>query len=242
MESGRERPAARLLPFGMHDATWNMAVDEALLACATVPTLRLYGWRPPAISLGRFQGRREDIAPLLAAGLPVVRRITGGGAIVHWHEVTYSLVLPEDHPLIAGRQITESYAAIHAPVQVALLSLGVAASARPVMPQGGPDPLLCFERTTALDLVAAGAKLVGSAQRRTRGRVLQHGSLILAPNPFQPATASLEALLGQRPEARVVAQALATAFEEALGGLIPGDLGPAEAEHARKAAPRYRFA
>lgn len=214
-----------------------MAVDGAILAAADRPTLRFYGWDPPAISLGRFQGRRENLAPLLAAGLPVVRRMTGGGAIVHWHELTYSIFLPLEHPAIADLSPPESYAALHRPLVEALAEIGVDATSRED-PSASPShpPLLCFDRTTALDLVARGRKLVGSAQRRTRGRLLQHGSIILTPNPLQPGTASLEEILGTAPEPAALADRIARRFEAILGRLEPGDLSPAERAHADEIA------
>jgi lipoate-protein ligase A len=224
--------AARLLPYAATAPTTNMAVDAAILAAADRPTLRFYGWDPPAISLGRFQGRREDLAPLLDAGLPVVRRMTGGGAIVHWHELTYSVFLPLEHPAIAGLGTSDSYAALHGPIVRALAEIGVDASSRgSPPPPPGRSPLLCFDRTTSLDLVARGRKLVGSAQRRARGRLLQHGSIILAPNALQPATASLEEILGVAPQAATLAEHIARHFATLLGPLDPGDLTSAELRH-----------
>lgn len=216
-----------------------MAVDEALVRHASTPTLRLYGWDPPAVSLGRFQPGRVELDGLLDAGLPVVRRMTGGGAIVHWHELTYSITLPEDHPLVRC-STRESYARLHAPIRDALFAIGVEASARGAASEG-PDPLLCFHRVTALDLVVGGLKLVGSAQRRTHGRVLQHGSIVLSANPLQPGTAALDTVLGRSVPAEELAEAVAHAFEGPLGGLEAGGLTDDERAAAEKAAPEYRF-
>ena len=231
---------ARLLAFAAGDPAWNMAVDEALVRAASLPTLRLYGWSPPAISLGRFQKASEpDVAELLEAGLPVVRRMTGGGAIVHWHEVTYSLTVPEQHDLVSG-STRESYAAIHAPIRRALENLGVRSEVRDVA-GGTREPALCFHRITSLDLVIGDLKLVGSAQRRTEGRVLQHGSIVLKQNPLQPGTADLESALGRSVEARDVVTALVTEFSRVLPGLSPGDLDASEQGIAEKVTSTYRF-
>jgi lipoate-protein ligase A len=228
-----------LLPYAAADPAWNMAVDGALVHHATTPTLRLYGWDPPAVSLGRFQPGRAALEGLLNAGLPVVRRMTGGGAIVHWHELTYSVTLPDEHPLVRC-STRESYAALHAPIKEALAALGVDASARQD-PCDSPDPVLCFHRVTALDLVVGELKLVGSAQRRTRGRVLQHGSIVLAANPLQPGTAALDAILGRAIPPEDLAEAIVRAFDGPLGGLEPGRLTAVERAAAEKAAPECRF-
>lgn len=229
----------RLLPYAVADPAWNMAVDGALVHHATTPTLRLYGWDPPAVSLGRFQPGRADLGDLLDAGLPVVRRMTGGGAIVHWHELTYSVTLPADHPLVSC-STRESYAALHAPIKEALGAVGVDASAREES-SDGPDPVLCFHRVTALDLVVGGLKLVGSAQRRAHGRVLQHGSIVLAANPLQPGTAALDAVLGRPVMPEELADAIIRAFDGPLGGLKTGQLSDVERAAAEKAAPGCRF-
>ncbi|NRA97525.1 MAG: lipoate--protein ligase family protein [Planctomycetes bacterium] len=228
-----------MLPYAAADPAWNMAVDGALVHHATMPTLRLYGWDPPAVSLGRFQPGRAALGGLLNAGLPVVRRITGGGAIVHWHELTYSVTLPDEHPLVRC-STRESYAALHAPIKEALAALGVDASTRQESSEG-PDPVLCFHRVTALDLVVGELKLVGSAQRRTQGRVLQHGSIVLAANPLQPGTAALDAILGRTVPPEDLTEAIARAFDGPLGGLERGELTPVERAAAEKAVPECRF-
>ncbi len=104
----------RLLETGFHRAAFNMGLDEALLRSVaegkSLPTLRFYGWAPPAVSIGYFQGLHEEVdaAACKTAGIDVVRRITGGGAVFHHHEVTYSIVLPLSHPL-ARPNILDSY-------------------------------------------------------------------------------------------------------------------------------------
>ncbi len=238
-ESRARVAEGRLLPYAAAEPAWNMAVDRALVHNATTPTLRLYGWATAAVSLGRFQPGRADLEGLLASGLAVVKRMTGGGAIVHWHELTYSVTLPEDHPLVSC-PTRESYAALHAPIREALASIGVDTSTREGA-SPATDPVLCFHRVTTLDLVAGGRKLVGSAQRRTHGRVLQHGSIVLSVNPLQPGTAAIDDILGRPVPPEELAEAMTRAFDGPLGGLEVGELTDVERAAAEKAAPECRI-
>ena len=171
----------------------NMAVDDCLLAEASAggpPTLRLYRWALPTLSLGYFQSHDDPArsADGLAA-LPVVRRITGGGAIVHADELTYSLALLIDHPF-AGRRPADLYIWMHDRIAEAVARLGgrTAAKGGDGLVSGRGGPFLCFECHAPFDLMTGSAKLVGSAQRRTRHAVLQHGSVILRrTHPVQPS-------------------------------------------------------
>jgi lipoate-protein ligase A len=169
------------------DGPANMARDEALLLLvglgASPPTLRFYRWSPPTISLGYFQDYRAyEELPAPAGELPVVRRQTGGGAILHDLELTYSLTLPLGHPWLEGAGSIGLYERVHAALAAVLVERGV-----PAQRVGGDAPMgcshggpfFCFERHSRFDLLAGGRKLVGSAQRRTPSAVLQHGSLIL---------------------------------------------------------------
>jgi lipoyl(octanoyl) transferase len=229
----------RLLPLAEAAPARNMAIDAALLEAGERPTLRLYRWRPPAVSLGHFQ-RDVDLAPYRAAGLPIVRRMTGGGAIVHADEVTYSLLLPDDQPLLQGRDVKESYAVLHAPIRDALRRLGVPTEVRaePV-PSHADRGFLCFARATELDLVAAGRKIVGSAQRRTPGRILQHGSILLRNHPLQPGTSCVEELAGRATTPEELAASLVEAFASVFGPLAPGALTPAEEAVASRLEPTF---
>ncbi|MBK8099755.1 MAG: lipoate--protein ligase family protein [Planctomycetes bacterium] len=187
------------------EAAWNMAIDEALLQLAAMPTLRLYGWRPHAVSLGYFQAA-TDFADL-PAGTPLVRRLTGGGAICHGDEVTFSLALDA---AVLPPAIADSYALLHDAVLVALRDVGVIATRlQDGHPQTArPAERWCFTVPGQGDLVTPTGKLLGSAQRRIRAptpRVLHHGSLVLhrpALTPFvaaiadtAPTTFSRQALL-----------------------------------------------
>jgi lipoate-protein ligase A len=176
---------------GPGDPAWNMAVDGALLALAEAPTLRFYGWRPHAVSLGYFQ-RLADFADLPAA-TPMVRRTTGGGAIHHGDELTFSLAL--DAALLPGA-IAASYVLLHDALVRALDRLGVrcrrstegAMSAR-------PEDRWCFAHPVQGDLLVDGRKLCGSAQRRVPGRrprVLHHGSLVIRRPEHTPFVAAIE--------------------------------------------------
>jgi len=171
------------------DGAANMARDESLLLIAgddshpASPVLRLYQWEPATVSLGYFQTLDEVRAqPSPIRDMPVVRRLTGGGAIVHHDELTYSLVLPASHPLVQSGPMP-LYLIVHAAAIDMLASFRI--SAQCVGCGGGAGgrhgPFLCFDRRHPLDVVVGSRKVVGSAQRRSRTAVLQHGSLQLGP-------------------------------------------------------------
>lgn len=183
----------------LHDAplagTVNMARDEALMLRVgdgvSPSTLRLYQWESPTISLGYFQHYSDYAAlPPPAGRLAVVRRLTGGGAILHDLELTYSLTLPAGHRLLshgAGRL----YEVAHDAVIEALTSLGIRGTRCGATDDSTPTrgPFFCFSRRHSFDVLVGAAKIAGSAQRRTRTGVLQHGSIILA-NRFDQQTSA----------------------------------------------------
>jgi lipoate-protein ligase A len=161
---------------------WNMALDEALAASVRAgapPVLRLYRWAPACLSLGRHQPARGryDQAALRERGLDVVRRPTGGRAVLHDRELTYSVAVPDG---VLGTP-REAYAAVNRALVAGLRLLGVPARLQPTTGRRAPVPSLapCFQEPVEGEVVAAGRKLVGSAQRRDRGVILQHGSLLL---------------------------------------------------------------
>ena len=158
---------------------FNMGLDEALLDDPeAAPTLRLYTWSPDTLSLGYFQ-KWADVPGTDRAGA-VVRRITGGGAIHHTRELTFSIVLPQSHALFRG-PVPLSYGRIHEALIAALSEFGVEAS---LAGQAGllsdrKKTGMCFHESTPLDVAWGERKGVGSAQRRRGGRVLHHGSIKL---------------------------------------------------------------
>jgi len=170
------------------DAAWNMAVDEAILrACErgdAPPTLRFYGWSPPAVSVGYFQdvAREVDVDYCRRKGWPVVRRLTGGRAVLHADELTYSVVAPTDHPLFP-KDISGTYHVIARGLLAGLHHLGVKAEMVSCREKGaardGVRSAACFSAPSWYELIVDGKKLAGSAQRRLANSFLQHGSLLL---------------------------------------------------------------
>jgi lipoate-protein ligase A len=204
---------------------FNMALDEALLlARDPQPVLRLYTWAPEALSLGYFQRHDEVVAALEAGGatLPrLVRRLTGGGAIHHARELTFSIAAPLAHPLYRG-PVADSYARVHAALADALARHGAPAALRAGARLASDDPSspMCFRNSTALDLAWGGRKGVGSAQRRTGGRVLHHGSIKLGSTPLEgPIAAVREA--GPEELGRSLAEAFAARFGLAFDAQAP---------------------
>jgi lipoate-protein ligase A len=184
---------------------WNMAVDEALLDDAAergLASLRFYQWSQPTLSLGYFQRYAERVQHGASAAAPVVRRLSGGGALMHDHELTYAIALPASHP--ATREGDALYNLVHAALTEVLATRGIPArvhqtAAAPRLrlsastPPAPGEPFLCFARRTPADVVVAPAdspsptvKIAGSAQRRRRGAVLQHGAVLLETSPAAP--------------------------------------------------------
>ena len=178
----------RLLRDGAASGAWNMGVDEALLATASESgraTLRLYAWDGPWLSLGHAQPAPGPLAQACTeAGVGLVRRATGGSAVLHGSDLTYAVAVPES-ALPPGLQ--GSYARVAEALSLALASLGLRTRRAP----GGPSPrgFDCFQQAGGDEICVGERKLVGSAQRRSGGAVLQHGSIRLAPDPrFSVAT------------------------------------------------------
>ncbi len=145
------------------------------------PILRLYRWSPPAVSLGYFQDQEEvvDLNACTAAGIDIVRRPTGGRAVLHDHELTYSIIVPEVHPFINNGGVMDAYRAISRGIVTAFSLLNITASLTPEMKgQGGLAPGSCFDTPSAYEIQVEGKKVVGSAQLRRDGIVLQHGAII----------------------------------------------------------------
>jgi lipoate-protein ligase A len=258
----------RFLNSGFADGTTNMAVDEALLEGVgrgtSPPTVRVYGWRPPTVSTGYSQdlGRELDLDACSRLGFGVVRRPTGGRAVLHAGELTYSVV---GHAGAAplGNTIMESYLAIAQGLLAGLARLGVAAElvqvgAEPRATRSGASPP-CFASAGRYEVVLGGRKLVGSAQRRREGSILQHGSLLIddtheriadvlrIDEPLRRAvrrslaekTVNLTAILGRPVGFEETAGAMRLGFEEAWGiVLAEGVLSDDEKDTAGSLATR----
>jgi lipoyl(octanoyl) transferase len=163
----------RLLIHGPGSPAHNMAIDEALLREVREPVLRIYEWDVPAVSLGYFQSHT------LAGDRPFVRRYTGGGLVDHAHDVTYTIVLPRNHPWME-LSMSESYCQAHKGVQAALAACRIESELTPAAQAVESDA--CFQKAVRFDLVSGAGKLGGAAQRRTRAGLLHQGS-ILIPDP-----------------------------------------------------------
>ncbi len=262
----------RFLDTGARDGATNMAIDEALLLGvqrgSSRPTVRVYAWDPPTVSTGHSQ-RAEDELDLAAcgrAGVGVVRRPTGGRAVLHAGELTYSVTGPSCVPPLGGT-IMESYRAVALGLIAALRSLGVDAEFERVATEargreGGASPP-CFVSAGRFEIVVGGRKLVGSAQRRAEGAVLQHGSLLLdgthagladlvhARNERERAvlrrsleskTTDLSTILGRGVAFDEIAPAIRGGFGEAWGiELAEGPLTEPEMEEAQHLATGYEL-
>ncbi len=237
-----------------------MAVDEALLEEVRLlgPTLRLYMWSPATLSLGYFQAWEDRRLHPPSLSCPVVRRPTGGGAILHDAELTYALVLPAEDPWAKARE--RLYFAVHGVIASALRRWGVEATVyqppqlarassaetpddrvqhRVGTPEPetnlecGPNlaeigctasgrnprdlPFMCFGRRSCGDLLVGSAKIAGSAQRRTKTGILQHGSILLARSPFAPEFPGLAELTGVQISPDQLADTLIEALADELG-------------------------
>ncbi len=172
-----------------------MATDEVLVktaATAGIATLRFYGWSQPTLSLGYFQSEKLRLADPLLAPLPFVRRPSGGETLVHHHELTYALALP------AGRwQKGEPWnLRMHKIIVAALATLGVVSRLHESGAAIADTSPLCFRHFTEGDVMVAGSKVVGSAQRKHRGTILQHGGILLARSSHTPSLPGIAELTG----------------------------------------------
>jgi lipoate-protein ligase A len=260
-----QRPIWRLLDGGASDGYTNMAVDEAMMLAVqeghAPATLRIYGWRPACLSIGTFQSVNGDIDAVACAGRGIdwVRRPTGGRAILHDREVTYSVAARQDDERIAG-DVMQSYRRISEGLLAGMRLLGVKAdlapSAIPREQPGAPKPAACFAAPSQHEIMVNGRKVIGSAQRRQGNVLLQHGSILLdldvatlmALLRFPSAdeqertsarvrneSVTLNRLLGREVPYDEVSRALADGFPAALDiELAPGVLTPWEQEQVER--------
>ncbi|MGH8070999.1 MAG: lipoate--protein ligase family protein [Candidatus Entotheonellia bacterium] len=186
---GQSRPQWRLLDTGPADGFTNMAIDEAILEVHAAEggpaTLRFYTWSPPALSLGYGQPIESDIdlTQCQALGIDVVRRPTGGRAVLHDHEVTYSLVISANDPRVTSG-ILAAYLTISQALIRGLSYLGITAELLPLrrgvpLPSDRASPV-CFATPSSYEVAVAGRKIIGSAQRRAHDVIMQHGSIPLS--------------------------------------------------------------
>jgi lipoate-protein ligase A len=224
---------------GPNIGAYNMAVDEELLARAqagdAMPVLRFYGWAPPAVSLGRFQKIEKAVNAdaCKRLGLDIVRRITGGRAVLHHTELTYSIVSRSDNPLFPP-DVLGTYKIIASGLLAGLKNLGVHAEMvsrsdrhAALVNKETKDPS-CFSSPSWYEILVQGKKIVGSAQRRVTGAFLQHGSILIGYDPSLeaqviPGSGTLEAAtciereLGRDVALEEVRHAFKEGFAEAFG-------------------------
>ena len=258
-----DRSRWRLVMTPPAPGAWNMAIDEAILEAAgrgdVPPTLRLYAWDPACLSLGYAQPYADVFLPGLAAhGWELVRRPTGGRAILHVDELTYSVCGPHDEPHLVG-SVLDSYRVLAGALLRALHMLDIPAQANEKSPQNASSDAqnpVCFETPSNYEIIVQGKKLVGSAQRRSKDGVLQHGSLplqgdlaritraLVFPDEQERSTAAqrllqrattAELVLGKPVAWDQAAQAFAAAFADVLNlELVLADLTEGEVQRAEQ--------
>ncbi|HET9906943.1 MAG TPA: lipoate--protein ligase family protein [Anaerolineales bacterium] len=238
---------------------WNMAVDESILEHIgegeSLPTLRLYAWEPACLSLGHAQPVSDvDADRLKARGWEVVRRPTGGRAILHTDELTYSVIAPSDEPTVTGT-VLESYNRLAQALLLAVKYMDLSVEMKEGKADGNstPNPI-CFEVPSTYEITVDGKKLIGSAQARKKEGVLQHGSLPLTGDltricqvlVFQGEAAreeaskrlltravTVESALGRVVSWGIAAQSFIRAFQKQLGlSLERGELSESESKRA----------
>ncbi len=240
-----------------------MAVDEAILEHIyrgeSQPTLRLYAWNPPCLSLGHAQPFADvDMARLKASGWEVVRRLTGGRAILHTDELTYSVAGSAEEPILAGG-VLESYNRLAQALLYAVRELGLHVEIKEHVGHASSVTYvnsICFEVPSTYEITVDGKKLIGSAQARKKEGVLQHGSLPLkgdlaricqalvfkneaarenAARRLLTRAATIESVLGVETAWETAAQAFVKGFEAQLGiHFQRGEMSRSESERAEE--------
>lgn len=238
----------RFIPTGKHDPHTNMAIDETMFRLyedGGTPVFRLYGWEPTGISIGNNQNAGEilHLTQCYTAGIPVVRRITGGSAIYHGDEITYSLICSRDDLEGVGG-VRESYAKLCSFLLLFYEKLGLEASFAGGGRGSGRLPAFCFSAREIHDIVIGGKKIGGNAQKRKGGLIFQHGSIPFTldfgtiihlirdvPPDIEERTTCLKEQTERRlafPEAE---QLLVSSFGEAFGiGLYTKEITDEESE------------
>ncbi len=236
--------ACRLLIDPPGEGALQMAIDEVLLASAAktgTASLRFYEWSRPTLSLGYFQPYHQRHGHVESRNCAVVRRPTGGGAILHDQELTYSVAVPLAHPL--AHDAHRLYLAAHEALEITLgnLHIPTALCDRPPGNAGEDESFLCFQRIGLGDVLLEGRKVCGSAQRRRRGAILQHGSVLVRTSPFAPQLAGIVEISGKSLDIETLRNGWQRAIAEKLAlSIVPGELSLAErAAAGRLAAEKY---
>ena len=213
----------RLIHTPPSTGAWNMAVDEAILEHIyrgeAKPTLRLYAWNPPCLSLGHAQPFKDvDVERLKSQGWDVVRRVTGGRAILHTDELTYSVTGNADDEILSGG-VMESYNRLSKALLYAVQSLSLPVQVEEANHKTASQNLnpVCFEVPSSYEITVDGKKLIGSAQARKKEGVLQHGSLPLTGDLTRICDALVFENESKRQEAKDRLLSRATTVESVLG-------------------------
>jgi lipoate-protein ligase A len=245
----------RLLPFHKAGAVENMAVDEAVLreniSKKAPPTLRFYGWQVPTLSIGYFQDYEKEVDQEACRrfGVDIIRRPTGGKAVLHEQELTYAVIADANLPLFSP-DILETYRVISGCIAKGLAEIGIRAEMKEDGRQATDRALRssCFSIPSRYELLVGGRKICGSAQMRSHGVFLQHGSLLLAFDPFRTcavvlphrdsetdaellrnAITSVGEQAGPSVGEGILCHVLRTGFEQVLGiRFLKASLTPAE--------------
>jgi len=228
----------RLLPFETADGPRNMAADEVLLqrADAGIASLRFYGWSPATLSLGYFQPAAVRLEDERLATLPWVRRATGGATLVHDRELTYALALPAGLPWQTGQTWMPRF---HEILKGALASLGVDVSL--ALQNDLRGDILCFQKHTVGDLLCRGLKIGGSAQRKHRRSLLQHGSILLRQSSAAPALPGIFELTGVEIAPLALRDAVMQHFAAATGWRLESAVWTDDDVRLIESLPREKF-
>jgi lipoyl(octanoyl) transferase len=241
----------RFIDTGINDAYTNMAIDEAILQNSLVPTLRVYSWKPRAVSIGYNQNIQDiNVERCKELGIDVVRRISGGKAVFHDSETTYSFIVPEDTKLLST-SITQSYRTIANALVIALNQFGIESEV--TRERVSIDTPICFNASNFYELSVYNRKISGSAQRRMQGKILQHGPILIdfyyetnaaifnSSNPIDSLESlerritSLKKELGREVDFEELAEAIKLGFEKNFDfEMVEGTLTDTEMELAER--------
>lgn len=249
----------RLVISRSESGAMNMAIDEAILLAVArgtaLPTVRFYQWAEPAITLGYFQSYKKEIdfTRTTEQGVDIIRRLSGGRAVLHHQELTYSVAAPENNRVVGGT-VVQTYLAISRGIVRGLREMSIPAEITAGKKTKGAITAACFDSPSRHEITVLGKKLVGSAQIRKYNSILQHGSVVIENEPdllfsclnydneaartegrnyFVQRSASLADILGYTPEFQEVAETLKGSLTEELGiNLIPHGITDVEMTEA----------